>query len=718
MSRAPVQCRRSEHAYRGRAAASVARRAGWLPALLLALLGVEVARADCFGDITGKEAAFNAQLNRDPAAAIEDLRARIATAGTGEKSTPSLAELYAMLMNAYERTNELDQARNAGALGLKALTTTDPDELQRRLTLGRISLLDEQGQISEAVRQYDAATVGVTADAPDFLCILNDRGYLHMRAGRQADAARELLQAYRLAENSHRDLQRADIGSVLAEVYNKYDLFDEALALENDSLRTLSRSGDTDKIATAHLIRGDALMHRDSPDDALAEYRLAESLYLQEKNRDDAVGAARRICAAVAADRNRSAEATALCSATIRDAQAIGDNEHAKLAQASLAQAELYAGRPQEALRDINLVLEDGRTELTGVQRHTILAVRAEAERALGDAAGALRDMTDYATWLKADMIARQPAQVALLRAKFDMERKDQAARQAAAEAAASRAVAARAALIRNLVIALAAAFLAIALAVVWVVRRRRELIREREVEHERVTALGRLAAGIAHEFNNALTVVQQAVGLLAVRPSVATDGTAMELVRSIEQISHTSAVTTAQLQSFGMQQNLRSRAVPLKRLLEELRPQLLKAIGGEVSIDLQVGDPAPCSWVDERQLSNALFCLVMNAADAMRRQGTVTIRSRTDSDAFARIEVADTGVGMTPEVLAHAAEPFFTTKPVGEGSGLGLSMVDGFVKQSGGSMSITSVRNQGTTVALRLPPVPKGAMGVAAVAV
>ena len=690
----------------------------WITVALFAACCADTAGAYCFSDVTGEEAGFNAQLNRDPRAAIADLQARIAGAVAGANAGLPPARLYAMLMDAYERTNELDKARDAGARGLRALAPGDPEQLRRRLVLTRIDLLDEQGQITEAARQYDVASANAPQDAADYLCILNDRGYLHMRVGRQADAARELFQAYHLAEDAHRDLQRADIGTVLAQVYNKYDLFDEALALENDSLHTLELTGDTDKIATAHLIRGDALIHRDNLEEALAEYRLAQSLFLQEKNRDDAVGAGRRICSALAANRSRSAEAAAICATTIRDAQAVGDNEHLKLAQAALGQAELHAGHAREALQDINLAIEDVHTELTPLQRHNILAVRAEAERALGDAAGALRDMTEYASWLKSDMIARQPAQVALLRAKFDLERKDQALRQAQVEASASRAVAARAALIRNLVISLTGAFLMIVLAVVWVARRRRELIREREVEHERVTALGRLAAGIAHEFNNALTVVQQAVGLLAARPSVTADGEAMKLVRSIEQISHTSAITTAQLQSFGMQQNLRSQAVPLKTLLEELRPQLLAAIGGDLHIDLQVGEPAPCGWIDERQLSNALFCLVTNAADAMRRRGTVTIRSGVDSDDFARIDVTDTGSGMTPEVLAHAAEPFFTTKPVGAGSGLGLSMVDGFVRQSGGSMSITSVRNQGTTVTLRLPPVPKGTMGTAAAAV
>ena len=317
--------------------------------------------------------------------------------------------------------------------------------------------------------------------------------------------------------------------------------------------------------------------------------------------------------------------------------------------------------------------------------------------------------MADYNAWLKADVSAKKPVQIAIIRAKYDFEAKDQELRQAQAEAAAARTVAAREALIRNFVISIAVAILLIGVVVVWALRRRRTLIREREVVQDRVAALGRLAGGIAHEFNNALTVVQQATGLLAGRPSVSADPDALKLLRSIEQVARTSAATTAQLQSFGRQQNLQSRAIALGRYLEDIRPQLLMAGGSGLGIELQVGEPSPCAWVDERQLTTALLNLVVNARDAMAGKGTVTIRAMTDPDRHVRIDVTDTGRGMSPEVLAHAAEPFFTTKPIGEGAGLGLSMVDGFVKQSGGTMHITSSEQDGTTVSLRLPPAPTG---------
>ena len=676
---------------------------------LIAMLAQHRAAAGCFSDMTGTETEFSRRLNQDPQPVIADLQARIARAESGGDRDASLAGLYAMLMDALERAYRIDEARTAGARGLQALTPADGAALQRRLMLTRITLLDDLGQITEATREYDAASAAVPEDAPDYICVLVDRGYLHMRGGQQADAARELIKAYHMAEEQHLDVQRADIGSVLARVYIRYDFFDDALAIANDTLRVLARTNDTDKLALAHLIRGDALMYQGGLDAALAEYDLARSFYAQENDAGDVAGADRRKCGALAADRSRAAEAIRQCQLSLQEAQDLGDLEYLQLSRASLGEALLRQGNAREALQLLNLALDDRQGELTAQKRNSTLAVRAEARQQLGDAAGALHDTNEYLAWLRSDMLARQPAQAALTRAKFDMESRDQAMRQARTEAAAARAVAARAALLRNFVIAIAAASLLVMLAVVWVIRRRRELIRERESEHERVTALGRLTAGIAHEFNNALTVVQQAVSLLATRESVTTDPAALELVRSIEQISHSSAMTTAQLQSFGMQQTLRSRAVPLQRFLDDLRPQLQKAAGSGIRIELQLDRPAPCGWIDENQLANALYCLVSNARDAMAGHGTVTIRAGQDADDFVRVDVIDSGKGMTAEVLAHATEPFFTTKPIGEGAGLGLSMVDGFVKQSGGSMSIFSQPDRGTTVTLRLPVAPRG---------
>ena len=672
-------------------------------------LAAQTANANCFGELTAGESEFTRRLNEDPLPVIAELRSRIARAEAGTSRESSLAELHAMLMDALERDHQIAAARDAGARGLKALTPNDGAALGRRLQLTRIMLLDELGQISAATTEYDAASAAVPEDVPDYICVLSDRGYLHTRVGREADAARELIKAYHLADEAHLDVQRADIGSVLARVYIKYGFFDDALAIVNDAVRILATAHDPDKLALAHLIRGDALLYQGNRDDALAEYDLSRSLYLQEKDLGDVAGADRRKCGGLAADPARALQASSQCRLSLQEARDLGDVEYLRLSQASLGEAELSLGHPREALALLNLALDQRQGELTALKRNTILAIRSRARAQLKDTAGALQDLEEYTAWLQADAQGQQPAQSALLRAKFDMESREQALRQARSEADTARAVAARKGLIRNFVIGVAAASLAMCITVIWFIRRRRELIREREAEHERVTSLGRLAAGIAHEFNNALTVVQQAVALLASRPSISADPDALHLLHSIEEVSHSSAITTAQLQSFGRQQNLRSRAVPLTRFLGDLQPQLQKAAGNAITIDLAIGQPAPCAWVDEHQLANALLSLVVNSRDALQGAGTITISAQLDSDQHVRIEVTDTGKGMTPDVLSHATEPFFTTRPVGKGAGLGLSMVDGFIKQSGGTLSIVSDPAQGTTVTLRLPRGPRG---------
>ena len=107
--------------------------------------------------------------------------------------------------------------------------------------------------------------------------------------------------------------------------------------------------------------------------------------------------------------------------------------------------------------------------------------------------------------------------------------------------------------------------------------------------------------------------------------------------------------------------------------------------------------------WSDDRLFGGALLNLLVNARDAMPGGGTVSIRAAADG-ARVRIEVSDTGCGMNPEVLKHAVDPFFSTKQVGSGAGLGLSMVDGFVTQSGGALQICSELGHGTTVSMWMP--------------
>jgi signal transduction histidine kinase len=118
----------------------------------------------------------------------------------------------------------------------------------------------------------------------------------------------------------------------------------------------------------------------------------------------------------------------------------------------------------------------------------------------------------------------------------------------------------------------------------------------------------------------------------------------------------------------------------------------------------LKIEQPGPVAWADQRLLTAALLNLVSNARDAMSGGGTVSIQAATDVNRRIRLDVIDEGCGMTPEVLARAVEPFYSTKAVGSGSGLGLSVVEGFASQSGGALAIQSESNRGTTVSLWLP--------------
>ena len=135
--------------------------------------------------------------------------------------------------------------------------------------------------------------------------------------------------------------------------------------------------------------------------------------------------------------------------------------------------------------------------------------------------------------------------------------------------------------------------------------------------------------------------------------------------------------------------------------------PELQRVAGPSVGIALDVDRAAPAVWVDQRQLTAALASLVANGRDALGAAGSLTIRVSAQEPARTRIEVIDEGCGMSAEVLARSTEPFFTTRAVGAGAGLGLSMVDGFVRQSGGELRFASEPGRGTTVTLLLPAAP-----------
>ncbi|WFC41554.1 PAS domain S-box protein [Pseudoxanthomonas sp. SE1] len=250
---------------------------------------------------------------------------------------------------------------------------------------------------------------------------------------------------------------------------------------------------------------------------------------------------------------------------------------------------------------------------------------------------------------------------------------------------------------------------------VAGMIQRRRT---EEQLAHaQRLDAIGQLTGGIAHDFNNLLTVMSGSLQLLADRSSG--DPESADLIASASRSACRGAELTRKLLAFARRQRLSPSAVSPPRLLEDLEHMLRRTLGDSIRLIVECPPTIPAVHADAAQLDSALLNLVLNARDAMPQGGEIRLSARqaeleveTDSRVTVRhpcimFSVTDTGHGMTTETMARAVEPFFTTKPAGRGSGLGLSMVYGFAEQSGGKLRIDSRLGHGTRVVLLLPAAP-----------
>jgi signal transduction histidine kinase len=257
----------------------------------------------------------------------------------------------------------------------------------------------------------------------------------------------------------------------------------------------------------------------------------------------------------------------------------------------------------------------------------------------------------------------------------------------------------------RNLAIALLVIVTLAAVIVALLLQRRR--IAEGEAGRlQRLDALGQLTGGVAHDFNNLMTVVEQAAGLLRTRSAVRSDPLAMRLVEESRGAARTGAQITRQLLAFARRQPLEPSTLLLDYYLLGIRDLLARTLGDRLALELDVERPAPAVHADRAQLTASLINLLANARDASPDGGIVRVKVRRDPGRGARVAIAvvDQGSGMTPEVARRATEPFFTTRTAQGGSGLGLSMVEGFCRQSGGELLIESQPGRGTNVTMILP--------------
>jgi len=229
--------------------------------------------------------------------------------------------------------------------------------------------------------------------------------------------------------------------------------------------------------------------------------------------------------------------------------------------------------------------------------------------------------------------------------------------------------------------------------------------------QSQKMEALGQLTGGIAHDFNNLLGGILGSMGLIKLRLS---QGRLDSLDRYVENATHSTqraAALTHRLLAFSRRQPLTPKPVDMTKLVGSLKMLLQHSIGPTYELNFKISDGIWPTFCDLNQLESAILNLAINARDAMKDGGSLLIelencrRSPGDMQGESvRISLTDNGEGMSPEVKERAIEPFFTTKPMGEGTGLGLSMVYGFAKQSSGSLSISSVKGRGTTVSLYLP--------------
>jgi signal transduction histidine kinase len=240
-----------------------------------------------------------------------------------------------------------------------------------------------------------------------------------------------------------------------------------------------------------------------------------------------------------------------------------------------------------------------------------------------------------------------------------------------------------------------------------------KEAAQARLVQAQKTEAIGQLTGGIAHDFNNLLMVVSSSLALMEKRLPT-TDERLTRYFDGAKEGVRRGISLTQRLLAFARKQDLVTKSVNLGTLVTGLRDMLTRSLGANIDIVLEVHTHLPEARVDPNQLELAILNLAVNARDAMSEGGTLHISLAEKlwpgseiliSGRYLVIEVSDTGEGMDAATLAKATEPFFSTKEVGKGTGLGLAMVQGFLSQSGGALMLSSEVGVGTTAELWIPP-------------
>ncbi|WP_260580725.1 ATP-binding protein [Sphingopyxis sp. PET50] len=222
----------------------------------------------------------------------------------------------------------------------------------------------------------------------------------------------------------------------------------------------------------------------------------------------------------------------------------------------------------------------------------------------------------------------------------------------------------------------------------------------------QKMEAVGQLTGGIAHDFNNMLAVVVGGLELAQRWLADAPDKAQRHIHNALDGANR-AADLTRRLLAFARSEPARPEMMVVDDSIAAFAELIERTIGDRIALTLDLQAPGLACWLDRQQFENALLNLAVNARDAMEGHGSLTIRTLRDEEeeaAALAVQVIDTGCGMSPEVLERVFDPFYTTKPAGQGTGLGMSQVFAFCRQSEGEVQIQSAEGEGTRVAMLLP--------------
>jgi PAS domain S-box-containing protein len=239
----------------------------------------------------------------------------------------------------------------------------------------------------------------------------------------------------------------------------------------------------------------------------------------------------------------------------------------------------------------------------------------------------------------------------------------------------------------------------------------------------QKMEAVGQLTGGVAHDFNNLLMVVRSSLDLLRKRVDP-NDAAAARLIENASQATARGAALTSRMLSFARRQDLDTKEIDPGSLVRGMAELVNHAVGISINVEIRLPLRLPTIIADPHQLETSILNLVVNARDAMPDGGTILISAEAidlpvinsygiEGGAYVALAIRDHGTGMDEQTLSRAMEPFFTTKGVGKGSGLGLSMVHGLAQQLGGALHLRSTPGEGTTAELLLPIAPTASKNV-----